>query len=365
MDGVLLEPNGYHMALKETVRLVSQSMGFEDFLLSDEDIAKFEALGISSEWHSSALCAALLVIESSKNGKELSSSISLNTVQPSPQKNSIDMSNLFEVIEGQLADLPAFVRAQRAIEYISNQYNVDSTQSLQIIRDSESIEHSLTFCIFQELVLGSEHFEKTYHRKKQLAVNSYLQKFDKPLLNKSTNDELLSWLEDPEHTAAIMTNRPTASILGQTGTPEAESGVELIGLQSLPIIGNGEIRWLAQKMDMEISELLKPAPVHALAATLAAFGSSLKDSLVHAYDIVNANYSTNLHALKNGTVYVFEDTVAGLISADRMQEILQQNDIPVEIEKLGISADPLKRSHLKDQGAKIYDSINAALSELI
>ena len=39
MDGVLLEPNGYHLALKETVRLVSRSMGFEDFLLSDQDIA--------------------------------------------------------------------------------------------------------------------------------------------------------------------------------------------------------------------------------------------------------------------------------------------------------------------------------------
>ena len=59
MDGVLLQPRGYHLALQRTVDIISRMMGFGEYLLSDEAIAQFEALGISSEWHSSALCTAL------------------------------------------------------------------------------------------------------------------------------------------------------------------------------------------------------------------------------------------------------------------------------------------------------------------
>lgn len=365
MDGVLLEPNGYHMALKETVRLVSRSMGFEDFLLSDQNIAQFEALGISSEWHSSALCAALLMIKTAQYGREINVSTSLNTTPTKNQKYSIDIARLFKAIESQPAELPAILRAQMAIEWIAKQNNIDPEQPSLIIKNSESIEHSLTFNVFQELVLGSEIFDRTYQRKKQLNVISFLQKFDKSLLSDTAKDKLLRWLEYPQHNAAIMTNRPTAITIGKTGSPEAELCAELIGLESLPIIGNGEIRWLAHKTNTEVGALLKPAPTHALAATFAAFGNSLEDSLINAYNLIHANHSTKAQVLSNNTVYVFEDTVAGIMSVEGMQKVLEQNNTRVQIHKFGISSDPIKRSCLKDHGAKIYDSINAALSELI
>ena len=63
MDGVLLEPLGYHHALRETVRLAGETCGFSDVQLSAEQIARFEALGISSEWHSSALCMAWMTLQ--------------------------------------------------------------------------------------------------------------------------------------------------------------------------------------------------------------------------------------------------------------------------------------------------------------
>jgi len=63
MDGVLVKPEGYHRALQETVRLAGISTQYGEVQLTDNQIAQFEALGISSEWHSSALCMAVMVVE--------------------------------------------------------------------------------------------------------------------------------------------------------------------------------------------------------------------------------------------------------------------------------------------------------------
>jgi FMN phosphatase YigB (HAD superfamily) len=143
MDGVLLDPLGYHKALIETVRLVSRSMGFDDFILSDKDIAQFEALGISSEWDSSALCAALLVIDAGQNDQEFRLPTSLSTDLLLQYKRRIELSKLFEALKGQPAELPAALRAQQAIEDIAHKYHVYPKQPSEIIKHSKLIEHSL------------------------------------------------------------------------------------------------------------------------------------------------------------------------------------------------------------------------------
>ena len=61
MDGVLLESHGYHLALQETVRYMAKVLGLEDLSLSDDDIATFEAGGITNEWDEAAISTALLL----------------------------------------------------------------------------------------------------------------------------------------------------------------------------------------------------------------------------------------------------------------------------------------------------------------
>jgi FMN phosphatase YigB (HAD superfamily) len=61
MDGVLLESHGYHLALQETVRRMALALGFWDASLSSNDIAAFEAGGITSEWDVAAISTALLL----------------------------------------------------------------------------------------------------------------------------------------------------------------------------------------------------------------------------------------------------------------------------------------------------------------
>ena len=62
MDGVLLVPAGYHKALQETVRRVGHALGYKEAEVSPAAIAEFEAAGATSEWDSSAMCAALLLM---------------------------------------------------------------------------------------------------------------------------------------------------------------------------------------------------------------------------------------------------------------------------------------------------------------
>ena len=349
MDGVLLEPIGYHMALKETVRLVSQSLGFENFILSDQDIAQFEALGISNEWHSSALCAALFNIIASKP---------LLNIRPA-------LDRLFIAIAQHPADEPAILRAQKATASLAKQYDVAPNQAVEIMQTSESISHSFTLNIFQELVLGSKIFAKTYQRQPQLTVESYLQQYDVPQISSAVLNKLTNWLTDPHHYAAILTNRPSAIMLGKAGTPEAELGAQLIGLSGLPIVGSGEIHWLAQEMNVNVETLLKPAPTHALAAVFAALGIPLEDSLKNSFSWIVSNHSIDTRVIPKSEVYVFEDTTAGIISVENMQRVLAQKNIHINTHKIGISSNLIKISNLKDQGALIYNSINDALSEII
>ncbi len=91
VDGVLIESHGYHKAFKDTVRVGAKELGF-DVHLSDEDIAQFEGMGISSEWHSSAACMAVLLI----NGK-------------------FDLSPLFASIKREQAKIPVRIRLENAV----------------------------------------------------------------------------------------------------------------------------------------------------------------------------------------------------------------------------------------------------------
>ena len=90
----------------------------------------------------------------------------------------------------------------------------------------------------QEYALGSKLFSQLYGLPSQLNIQSYPQRYDKAKLTKEHHNQLLAWLKNDNHHAAIFTNRPSYPPVDNFfGTPEAEIGAEIIGLQNLPIIG--------------------------------------------------------------------------------------------------------------------------------
>lgn len=319
MDGVLLAPRGYHRALQETVRLGAEKLGYHGIILTDEQIAQFEGLGISSEWHSSAAALSMLAFD----GK-------------------LSLGRLFESLKRQPVQIPARIRLERAIAEI--------TGDAQRIRESESIRSS-SYKTFQELILGSADFERIYEMESVLKVESYLLQFDKPLLETSTRKRLLAWLEHSEHGCVVMTNRPSSEM------PDADYGLRLVGLEGIPLVGNNDMAWLAEQVGGETAELLKPNAAHALAALLRSTGRGLQESLLGAHALL---HGASVDGLDFGEIVVFEDTPGGLLSVAAAGALL-----PVPVKKIGIAPSAVKAAFLRAQGAQVFDDVNAALGEIL
>jgi len=328
MDGVLIKPRGYHRALKETVRQAGISTEFGEVVLSDTQIAQFEAVGISSEWHSSALCMAVMVLEKHKG-------VSRGKGQDQPI--ILDLENLFAAIAAQPMQDPALSRGMAAISELAFQANVPAGQACLLVEKSESIELSPTMKWFQELILGSKKYTSTYQKKPQFGTESYLILYDKQLLNTPMAESVLRWMENPDHGAVIMTRRPSSDPQEIAGAPDADMGAELVGLEGLPIVGYRELCWMAEKTGRKVGELSKPAHEHALAAILVASGWSLEKSLTYFIKPSAEWEMSDLRNLNNSTIFVFEDTPVGMIAVQKAGDLLNLLGLQIEEKKIGIA----------------------------
>jgi len=355
MDGVLLKPSGYHCALKETVRLAGISTGFGEVLLVDEQIAQFEALGISSEWHSSALCMAVMALENQKG---------ITREEDQTQPIILDLEDLFVAISDRPMQDPALSRGLAAIERLAAKANVPADRVCWLVAQSESIQHSPTINWFQELVLGSESYTSTYQKRPQFETESYLKLYDERLLNEPQTERVLRWTDKPDHGAAIMTRRPSSGLPGFATAPDANMGTALVGLENLPIVGYGEICWLAAQTGREVINLYKPAWEHALAAILVASGWSLERSLTYVGKSLPEWEVLDFQDLNNSTIIVFEDTPGGMIAVQEAGDLLNSMGLQVKVQKIGIADEVSKQSTLFAQGATVYPNINKALENL-
>jgi phosphoglycolate phosphatase-like HAD superfamily hydrolase len=352
MDGVLLKPHGYHRALKETVRQAGISTGFGEVVLSDTQIAQFEAVGVSSEWHSSALCMAVMVLEKQKGFDRKN-----NQSQPVV----LDLKNLLAAIDVRPKHEPTISRGLEAIEELAAISRVPPDHACLLVAQSESIQYSPTMKWFQELVLGSVSYTSTYQMDPQFETESYLELYDEPLLFKSQTEWILQWIEKPDHGAAIMTRRPSRGALEFADAPDADIGAALVGLERLPRVGYGELHWMAAQTGREVGDLSKPAWEHALIAILAASGWPLEKALTYAGKPMVEWELLDLLDLDKSTFTVFEDTPGGMISVQKAGDLLNDMGLSVNVRKFGIAKELSKQSALSAQGAIVFPDINQAL----
>ncbi|BBB48741.1 hypothetical protein [Pelolinea submarina] len=345
MDGVLLEPLGYHHALQETVRLAGEACGFSDVRLNAAQIARFEALGISSEWHSSALCMAWMALQ-----KEFA-----------PDSQSPDWERLAAVFQRQpQADSP-IRRGAAALVQVGQEQGVSAEHATTLMRECESLQTSPTFNWFQELVLGSAAFERIYGKAGQLNTDSYLEKYDRKLLEPAWAGRVADWARQPGCGAGIMTSRPSDGPQGYAQEPDGGLGAELVGLGELPLIGNGEMRWLAEKLGVTVAEVKKPAAMHALAALLAAGGWPLERSLDYLAGGFPHMRREDLAWLDGSTVIVVEDTISGLLAMRAAGALLEEIDVRVRVRNVGVATDAAKVAALEGMGAQVFVDVNCAL----
>jgi beta-phosphoglucomutase-like phosphatase (HAD superfamily) len=348
MDGVLLQAQGYHRALQQTVKKAADYLSLEGIELTQDDIHRFESLGISSEWHSSALCMDFLEIQ----------------LRSGTIPSLLKLDELFSALKDEPLHLPALQRGLTALRRISARYGVDFDEDKTRVANSGNIDQSLTLNWFQEHVLGSAAYQERYNKQAYFNSPSYLEMYDIPLLSPGNAERITHLQEIPGRGAAIMTNRPSSGPVGFSGSPEAEMGMALVGLEEIPLIGYGEMCWLAESLDRDPEELIKPHPSHALAAIFNSIGFGSEESLKNALGDLPKAGSTLARKLRGKSITVFEDTPAGVRSVQHAGELLGEAGMEVRVQMYGIAQEETKIQALESVGALVFPDINTALANL-
>jgi hypothetical protein len=368
MDDVLLIPGAYHRALQQTVRLVAAALGYGELSLSQGDIQAFEAAGVYSEWDTSAICAALLLENAWKFDPAIRLPGSVNAVPgglipiPPPEFSSFAR----RLSAPDLQDLRPLQRTEHLL--LDNQHRYTQSQGAQIrdiLHTARAADGSLTHCTFQELVLGSEVYARTYQQPAVLDVPSYLHSYDVPLVQPGIVAAIHHWLDDPSHAAAIFTSRPSNPLPGVFSTPEAEMGASLVGLGDVPILGLGSLLWLSQLRQSGPQAFVKPSPVHVLSALLLASGHPHLTCLQEAAALALDGAAGPLWSdLEGAQIAVFDDSPAGLGSAVSAQTCLAAAGISLSMDLFGIAGDSQKVAALESLGARTYPNITTALDSM-
>jgi len=364
MDGVLLEARAYHQALREVVESIGCALGFQQIGLTQEDIHFFESVGVTSEWDSSAICYALML----DRVWELEPERMLPTEPPLPLVESHDLAvpdfrAFFRLLDAKRsATVTSLVDAERLLLAQCDRTPAQVKTLRGIFRNARQVDGSLTHRLFQELILGSRVFAELYDLEASKASDGYLLTLDLPALDKGQTKQLLAWLAKDDHSAAIFTNRPSKPPGGFFDTPEAELGLKLVGLDGVPIVGHGSLAWMTEKRGLQMGALLKPSPVHVLAALRCAMGEDVDQALQMAVSLVlDGNMDEGWFHLEGAQVTVFEDAAKGLQSALAAQEALKQQGISFNLVLRGVSPDENKAYWLRAAGARVFENLSAAL----
>lgn len=358
MDGVLLEPNGYKQALQTSVKRIGSALGAPNAQITVNQIARFETAHITNEWDTIAICAALILVHVWIHDP----TIRLNDVfvQHVPVTHEIpDFDHFLMVMKdgGPLPGKTAFQKICDLFPWLS----VNQRTHLKIILENcRDIYSSPTLPAHQETILGSKVFQSHYGLLPQFDSESYLLKYDRPIITPNQRAELIDWLSYPDHFAGIMTNRPNKTQNGHLSPPEAELGVNAVELDFLPIVGSGILAWYAEKfLNMPDYSLVKPNPIHALTVILCCLGRSPIDALQISVALwQEKGQRSDWNDLDGSQLVIFEDSTKGLISAQESSKLLAKLGIHINLKLVGVSTNAIKLNALKKITTHYIENIN-------
>lgn len=362
VDSVMIEPHGYHRALSETVGIVGDLCGIADAALSEDQINAFEAVGVSSEWDSSAMC----LIQMAKTIWRVDPGFSLpdRLDAPAPVRPGLrlDISGMIAGMrKSALSGRPV---GQRAEEVLLDEEELTAEQRGLVSRWMRQARtpDSLPFLIFQELITGSDYFTQSTGLKPRTHTESYLTLYDLPLIFTSDATALRKWSDKDGHATAMLTARPGLADGLPWMTPDAEMGAELIGLREMPLASVGKLVMLAGPTGKSEQELVKPSPLHALLALLLAVHTP-EERIVAAVGDFLAGHGGNpdLRQFAGARITVFEDALNGILSLRACCDRLAELGIETTPEYIGVTDLAVKRQVLESAGAVVVPDIAPAL----
>jgi hypothetical protein len=386
IDSVLVEPNGYWTGIQHTVGLYAQRLGYPpDVVPSHADIQVFEACGLTSEWDSCPACVAALLIGA------------LAGVSPPPAPDHL-VHWLFRPEEPLVSGVtpapppPGFfaglARQVRAVARPGERMSHAAQRALlayapgplwmavhALLDDTHDIARAPVTQVFQQFALGDARYCECYGREPFIHGPSLLELHDRPLLDVAHRSRLRALLAAGAG-ACLYTARPSRPPRGSGAdphgfSPEAEIAAALVELDDLPLIGFGEVSWLAAERHQRPDRYLKPSPVQALAAIGAALlgaegeAQALRAAATLAEEHLLLAPFTALQGDEPTRVIVFEDTERGAHAVLQAVELLNAAGCAVEAQVVAVVAPGgVKAQALAPLSALVVADVNAAIDWL-
>lgn len=368
VDGVLIHPEGYKVALRRTIDYFGALMGRPPIHFTDDEISIFEACGLTNEWDSAAFAVGLMLTQTL-------------TEHPHLQADTLDgtYTNIRQFAN--IYPRPDFVSHVRQVAARNPNGDAPTLYALAYLQASANHPflpillgdiYSLdtpTTRIQQVHTLGSEGFARTYGMPAPFESDSTLLVYDVPLLSEASKVALFNWREHPDHDFVVFTARPSlpprdaeSSPLGYA--PEGDFAVDLLGFHDVPLIGAGRMQWLASHYQRTPGEYIKPYPVQALAAMGAAISGKEAESLHAAAILFEQKRLTGPLAeltRQPNRVTVFEDSTGGIRATRLAVELLREAGIEIEFQAIGVSSHADKQAALRQVANHVYNDVNEGL----
>ncbi len=373
VDGVLVQPVGYRRAMQAVFRHFSAGWGWQVPPPTEDDVAFYEALGLTSEWDITPLhLVAVWEAWACRYGTPPPDALARAEALP-PPPTPIDYRTPAQRVA---ARLPAeryptdwALHLQRTAPGDERPFPCLGAHGLveALLSHSRDVRRNPVTRLFQEFALGSQAFATTYGLPPVMDEAPYLQRYDRPLLHASWAAALRRAVAAGEVAAAAYTARPSGPPRGVPPAPgyapEAEMALEVVGLPDLPLIGFGRLAYFAERNARSRGQaLLKPAPFHALSAIFAALLRDEQAALERASRWLWHNQPVLDGLPPEMEVLGFEDSVAGLKGMFAAVSALQEAGLAVAFRPFGVSQHPEKAQALAAQGAQVVPTVNEGLA---
>lgn len=364
LDGVLVNPLGYRAALRASVNHFRAAWGWQPDDLPEEEIALFEAHGITSEWDMLPLILASQLQQTALEGARLPSELPTGAEGglPAP-KNRAALRETLATLQNGIH--PGEHPAQAALR-LNLFTRLPRPLQNNLLANTRHVQHSQTTRVFQHFVLGDSGYAQTYARPAEFRSPSLLREEDQPLLSTEWRAHLIAARAAQKLSYVALTARPSLPPRGIPSlgfSPEAELALACIGLPDMPLIGYGRLQYLAQQAGGEAEQFLKPSPVQALAAILAALGDPEDRALWHALTIQREKRLNHHRLAASGDyeIVVFEDSPGGIRAGLNAVTLLRELGVAAHFQGYGITTNPDKQRVLENLGAQVFPEVNDAL----
>jgi hypothetical protein len=388
IDDVLVLPVGYKQGIPATLGTFTQRLGWEIPLPTEADIEWFEASGVTSEWDSTAICLAGLLLEAARQDGQW--------IVPDFEEAMACLADR-ALDSGQIR--PDYVTWVRQAGEATQPGERPSQAALRLWRRealpslprSEALEtlllhlladtHRLscpTTAVFQAWMVGSRAYAKTYGPPAPVEVPHGLLERDQPLLTRESARTLLDLWHEGRLAPAFYTSRPSQPPDGELApplpvySPESELAARWVGLEDWRPVGLGRLFWLVERVGLEENPA-KPHILHSLTAFAVAVASS--DGIGEIPALEAAYETLAFHALMGPLVkwsqlpwhvVLVEDSVKGIQGVFRMVRRMYELGMSIGLTVFGVAPHPgPKAEALKAYADRMVPSVNDAVAEIV